>query len=191
MEGLFTDIGTWMGEIGPWAYVIAPLVMMVVSVLPIPAEAPAMANGLLFGPWIGTAMSWIGAMAGAWISYEVARRWGRPVAERVVGPGRLASADGMAEDAGWWGLLVLRFIPLVAFTALNWGGGLVGVPRWRFLWTTAVGILPGAFLFTSSGVGLGALYRMHPWAAAGVVVALSAALGLGWFRRRGRRAAIG
>ena len=162
MDTFFADVEVWMAGLGAWAYLVAPVVMAAVSVLPIPAEAPAMANGMLFGPVVGTLITWSGAMAGAWISYEIARGWGRPVAERWLKPETTSKVDSAAEKAGWWGLLVLRFVPVVAFTALNWGAGLCGVPRGRFLWTTAVGIAPGAILFTSSGVGLSALWRRSP-----------------------------
>ena len=187
MDGFFTNIESWLAELGVWAYVVAPLVMATVSILPIPAEAPAFANGMLFGPVFGSVVTWSGAMLGAWISYEIAQACGRPLALRIVKPAALEKVDDVAEAAGWWGLLVVRFVPVVAFTALNWGAGLSGVPRWRFLWTTALGIIPGAILFTSSGVGLGALYRRSPvWAAA-----LAAAVLVGiavWVVRRPREA---
>lgn len=162
LETIFTNLEVWLESLGSGAYVVAPVVMAVVSILPIPAEAPAMVNGMLFGPVAGTLVTWTGAMAGAWISYEIALRWGRPVASRFVRSDTLARIDRAADHAGWWGLLVLRFVPLVAFTALNWGAGLSEVPRWRFVWTTALGIIPGVLLFTSSGVGLGALWRRSP-----------------------------
>jgi uncharacterized membrane protein YdjX (TVP38/TMEM64 family) len=112
-------VRAWLAELGFWAYVVAPLVMTIVAVLPIPVEASAMANGVIFGPVIGSIITWIGALAGAWISYEIAQAWGRPIAERVVGSAGLEKVGQVADDAGWWGLLVLRFIPLVAFTVLN------------------------------------------------------------------------
>ena len=186
MGGWLADIGVWLGELGFWAYLVAPAVMALVSILPIPAEAPAMANGMLFGPVVGTAMSWTGAMIGAWISYEIALMWGRPAARRMVGAKALAKVDSVAEDAGWWGLIVLRLIPLVAFTALNWGAGFCGIPRWRFLWTTGLGILPGAIVFTSSGVGLQALYRTSPALAVALTCAVIAA-GVVWAVRRRNR----
>ena len=43
VEEIFVNIETWLGALGAWAYVVAPLVMMVVAILPVPAEAPAMA----------------------------------------------------------------------------------------------------------------------------------------------------
>jgi uncharacterized membrane protein YdjX (TVP38/TMEM64 family) len=188
VEGFFTDLGGWIAELGTWAYLVAPLVMMLVAVLPIPAELPAMANGMLFGPVIGTLISWTGSMLGAWISYEIAHAWGRPIAERMVSKRVLLEIDRAADDAGWWGLMVLRLIPVVAFTALNWGAGLCVVPRRRFLWTTAVGIVPGAILFTTSGVGIGALWARSPAMAAGLTVIVLAALASWGLRRRARMA---
>jgi uncharacterized membrane protein YdjX (TVP38/TMEM64 family) len=162
MDTFFTDVQLWLETIGIWAYVAAPVIMAMVSILPIPAEAPAMMNGMLFGPTAGTTITWGGAMIGAWISFELARVLGRPLAERLIAPRALAKADAVAQDAGWWGLLGARLVPLIAFTALNWGAGLCSVPRWRFLWTTALGILPGAIVFTASGTGLAMLLERFP-----------------------------
>ena len=190
MDGFFANIELWLGELGVWAYVVAPAVMAAVSVLPIPAEAPAMANGMLFGAVGGSVVTWVGAMAGAWMSYELARIWGRPLATRMIGAETVAKVDITADKAGWWGLLVLRFIPVIAFTALNWGAGLCAVPRGRFLWTTALGIVPGVVLFTTSGVGISALWRRSPPLAGGVVMALVIVM-LVWSVRRGESRAVG
>ena len=183
MDAFFANIEAWMAGLGGWAYAVAPLVMTGVSILPIPAEAPAMANGMLFGPVVGTLITWGGALAGAWISYEIARGLGRPFAARWVREDVVQKVDETAERAGWSGLIVLRLMPVVAFTALNWGAGLCGVPRGRFLWTTAVGIAPGAFLFTSSGVGLSALWRRSPPLAGGAVL-IVVIVSLVWVLRR-------
>lgn len=183
MTEIFAGVEAWLAAMGLWAYVVAPLVMAGVSVLPIPAEAPALVNGMLFGAVVGSVITWIGAMLGAWLSYEMARGWGRALALRMIRQESLERLDRTAEHAGWWGLLLLRFVPVVAFTALNWGAGLSNVPRWRFLWTTALGIVPGAVLFTTSGVGLGALWRRSPPVAAGVMGAL-VLLAVVWDRRR-------
>lgn len=183
MTEIFANVETWLAAMGIWAYVVAPLVMAVVSIVPVPAEAPAMVNGMLFGAVVGSIVTWIGAMAGAWISYEIARSWGRSLAHRMVRPESMQRLDDVADQAGWWGLLALRFVPVVAFTALNWGAGLCDVPRWRFLWTTALGIVPGAVLFTTSGVGLSAVWRRSPPVAAAFLVGM-VVLAVVWERRR-------
>ncbi len=172
--------------LGGWAFVFAPMLMMVVAILPIPAEIPAMLNGMLFGPVLGTFMSWSGAIVGAVISFELARRFGRPFAQRFINPETLSRADALVQSAGWPVLLVLRLIPSVAFTAINWTSGLTTLGRPTFLWTTAVGILPGAILFTVSGTGLAAIYRMNPLAGWALIVA--GVLAIAWTVLRFRQA---
>ena len=158
----------FVDRFGQWSFVLAPLLMIVVAIVPIPAEFPAMLNGMIFGPLIGTTITWLGAIVGAWISFELARRFGRPVTERFVKSTLLERTDRVVDSAGWPGLLTLRLIPVVAFTALNWGAGLTAVPRWTFLWTTTLGILPGAIVFTASGTGVAALFGANPLAAVGL-----------------------
>jgi len=138
------------------------------------------------GAILGSVITWTGAMLGAVISFELARSLGRPLAERFLRRSALEAADRTVLEAGWQGMLVGRFVPLVAFTALNWGAGLTPVPRWRFVWTTAIGIVPGVIVFTASGTGVAALLaRLSPVSAA-LAVAFLAAL-LVWAYRRQRR----
>ncbi len=185
MDQIFYDLGDWLRSAGVWGYVVAPLVMAAVAILPIPAEAPAMINGALFGPVVGTALTWTGGMLGAVASFELARRLGRPAAERWISASALARADRLVLDAGWGGLLLARFMPLIAFTALNWGAGLTPVSRWRFLWTTGIGIVPGTILFTASGWGFSRILSKLPWVALGLAAAVL--LWVAWRRRRGPR----
>jgi len=187
VEDLVVNIGTWIETVGPLGYVLAPLLMVTVAILPFPAEFPAMVNGMMFGPWVGTLVTWGGAVVGAMISFELSRRLGRPLAERFVPPAALARVDRAVERADWWGLLLPRFIPVIAFTALNWGAGLTPVSRWRFAWTTALGILPGAIVFTAGGAGLPLLVERFPtlmWTVAGLLVAYG-----GWRLYRSARPA--
>lgn len=183
--GWLEALEAWMAAAGPWAYLAAPGLMALVAIFPVPAEAPAFLNGMLFGPVVGTLLTWTGGFVGAWISFELARSFGRPLAERWLRPEALVEVDRMARRAGWGGLLAARFVPVVAFTVLNWGAGLCDVPRGRFLWTTAVGILPGSVLFTTWGVGLGELYRWSPAVATGLALAILLVGGTwAWQRRR-------
>jgi uncharacterized membrane protein YdjX (TVP38/TMEM64 family) len=180
------EIGHSLVDSGRLAYVLAPLFMVVVAILPLPAEVPAMVIGMVFGPVTGVGVTWASAFVGALISFEIARRWGRPVAERLVPARMLSGADRLAHAAGWGGLLAARLIPTIAFTALNWGLGMCRVPRRRFFWTTALGIMPGAVAFTMMGTGLGAVYRRHPAAGSLAIAAvLVAAIGATVRMRKG------
>jgi uncharacterized membrane protein YdjX (TVP38/TMEM64 family) len=171
-------LAQWIEQAGMWAYVLAPLFMVGVAVLPIPAEIPAMVNGMVFGTVVGTVITWSGALVGAQISFELARKLGRPLAQRTISNHILAQTDRVAISAGWPGLLVMRLIPAIAFTAINWGLGFTMLSRMTFFWTTALGLLPGALVFTATGSGLGALYLKYPEFLP--VVAMLTAFVIGW-----------
>lgn len=175
MVEIIRDIGYWIHALGVWGYPLAVLLMAVVAILPIPAEIPAMMNGMLFGPAAGTLITWAGALLGAEISFELSRRFGRPLVERVLPPRAIARVDLTVRAASWPGLLVARLIPAIAFTALNWGIGLTPCRRRTFLWTTAIGIVPGTIVFVSTGEGLARLYVNNPGLTIVLLVALTAA----------------
>ncbi len=175
MEWLSAD--AWIAalrDMGPVAIPICLALMTVSAIVPIPAEFPAMLNGAVHGLWLGAAITWVGAMGGAWISYVGAEwlhaRYGhRWMGDR--GRGRVAS---LGRDTGPLELLLLRLTPVVAFHLINYVAGIARVPRGRFLWTTGLGILPGTLAFTASGMAL-SHWVSHPivkWGAVAVVVVL-------------------
>jgi uncharacterized membrane protein YdjX (TVP38/TMEM64 family) len=184
MTELIQSIGYWVHGLGPWGYPLAVALMTGVALLPIPAEIPAAMNGMLFGPFVGTLITWTGAIIGAQLSFELARRFGRPLVSRFVPLGAVDKVDGVVTAASWPGLLVARLIPAIAFTALNWGLGLTACSRRTFFWTTAIGILPGTVLFVWSGEGLARLYQRNPLIAVAVAVLAFAVIAfVAWCRR--------
>jgi uncharacterized membrane protein YdjX (TVP38/TMEM64 family) len=191
MSEIVHSIGTAIQGLGAWGYPLAVGLMAAVAVLPIPAEIPAAMNGMLFGPLGGIAVTWLGAMGGAWLSFELSRRFGRGPVERILPTRTLERIDGAVDLASWPGLLVARLVPAIAFTALNWGLGLTLCRRRTFLWTTALGILPGTVLFVFSGEGLARLYARQPVAAVALVAALSVVFLAAADRRKTRESASG
>lgn len=157
MTALLENLALWIEASGPAVYVLAPLFTVAVAILPIPAEIPALVNGMAFGPLWGTLVTWVCALTGAQVSFELSRRFGRPLSARLLPDRMMRRADDLVTTAGWPLLLGLRLLPTVAFTAVNWAAGLTALRRRTFFWTTAVGIIPGAVLFTATGSGLGAL----------------------------------
>ena len=55
-------------------------------------------------------------------------------------------------------LFLLRLVPAVPFFAANLIPALVGVKLRNYVLTTALGIVPGAIVFTWIGVGLGGVF---------------------------------
>jgi len=162
---------TLMARAGFWAPLASVGLMTAHSFVPFPAEVIAVANGIVFGPWLGVLITWLGAMLGAVASYELARGLG-PLAKQRFVPGRYRSRlDRFALNISVGSLLAARLLPIVSFNLVNYGAGLAGVPRLTFLWTTGLGILPLTVL--SVLLGSHALdLPFYIWIVVGIVLAL-------------------
>jgi uncharacterized membrane protein YdjX (TVP38/TMEM64 family) len=111
-------------------------------------------GGFLFGAVFGTALTVIGATAGATAVFLLARRiFGADALDRL-GPRAQALAEGIRRNAASY-LLVLRLVPLFPFFLVNLVPAFVGVRLSVYVVTTLIGILPGTFVFSLAGAGLG------------------------------------
>jgi uncharacterized membrane protein YdjX (TVP38/TMEM64 family) len=81
--GYFHDFeaSVWIAEIeetiiswGPWGAAVSIGIMALHSFVPFPAEFLAIANGMLYGPVLGTAITWTGGTSPGWIRFLVKKR---------------------------------------------------------------------------------------------------------------------
>jgi len=151
------DVESLVKGWAPWTWLASIALMVLHSFVPLPAEIIALANGMLFGPWWGVVVTWIGAMLGAVLAYGLARALGRPAVRGLVPARHWARLEAIPVRAG--PLLVIRLMPVISFNLVNYAAGLLGVPLWRFLWTTALGILP----IVVTMVVLGRELMAAPW----------------------------
>ncbi len=152
------DFGAWILEIenvivawGPWGVIISMGLMVIHSFVPFPAELLAMANGMVYGPLLGTAITWSGAMLGALLAFGLSRLLGRPFVEAILARRQIAWLDTVSgEGAANW-IFLARFVPVIAFNLVNYAAGLTKISWWTFIWTTAIGILPMTALMVTMG----------------------------------------
>lgn len=147
VETAVTVIRSW----GAWGVLGSIALMAVHSFLPFPAEVIALANGMVYGPLWGSAVTWVGAMMGASLAFWVVRLLGRPFIHRFVSPRHQQVLAHWSQDQGAAALLVSRLIPVIAFNLINYAAGLTEVSWWTFLWTTGLGILPLTVLLATAG----------------------------------------
>ena len=174
------DVERFVRSWGAWSAAASVGLMVLHSFLPLPAEIVTIANGMLFGPLLGIALTWLGAMLGAVLSFALARALGRGFVRLFVSPSAEARLMRYSPQPGT--LLYLRLVPLISFNLINYAAGLLGVPWWRFLWTTALGILP----LTVAMVLLGAEMLHAPlwlWLAVGAALLLLWLVIEAWRRR--------
>ncbi len=115
------------------------------------------AGGFLFGTLAGTVYTVLAATVGASVLFLAARTALGDLLRAKAGPAVRKMEAGFRENALSY-LLALRLIPLFPFWLVNLVPALLGVPFRVYLIGTFIGIIPGCFIFTSVGNGLGAVF---------------------------------
>jgi uncharacterized membrane protein YdjX (TVP38/TMEM64 family) len=124
------------------------------------AAVASVTGGFLFGLWSGTAFNVLAATVGATAIFLAARAGlGKTLSAKLdASEGTMKKLRNGLQENEISVLFLLRLVPAVPFFVANLLPALVGVRLQNFLITTALGIIPGAFVFTSIGVGLGEVF---------------------------------
>lgn len=142
--------------------VLFVLAYVAVTALSLPgALAMTLTGGFLFGLFPGAIYNVAGATIGATVLFAVVRAGlADGLRARVERSGGAAQSlmSGLRE-AEVSVLLGMRLVPVVPFFIANLVAALMGVALTRFVWTTALGILPGGLVYTWVGAGLGAVFE--------------------------------
>ncbi len=140
--------------LGPWSYPLAVLIFAVVASAPFSVtDALAVMNGVIFGPWVGSAVNAVGLALAAVIGYVVALRTSK----------LLNIEESVARLPGWarhfkigspMFLIVVRIIPGFGGTIATQTAAALRVPIWRQIYTMCAIAVP---ICTALAVGGDAL----------------------------------
>jgi len=110
--------------------------------------------GFLFGLWVGTAIILFSATLGATLAFLAARYVLADVVSRRMGMmAKKLIAEFHRNDFNY--LLFLRLVPLFPFWLINLATAFTPIKVKTYVLATALGIIPGAFVFTNLGQSLG------------------------------------
>jgi uncharacterized membrane protein YdjX (TVP38/TMEM64 family) len=135
-----------------------------------------LAGGFLFGSFVGTVYVNIAATVGATLAFLAARYLLRDWVERKFGDRLGPIQDGFARNAFSY-LMTLRLIPIFPFFLINLVSGLTRIRVGQYVLATALGIIPGSFVFANAGRQLGTINSLSEIASPRVLGAF-ALLGL-------------
>ena len=90
-------------------------------------------------------------MAGAALSFFIARGLGRDVVEKFAGRGALAGVEGYFKKYGSKTILICRLLPFVSFDAVSYFAGLTPIRFWPFFLATGLGQLPATIIYSYVG----------------------------------------
>jgi uncharacterized membrane protein YdjX (TVP38/TMEM64 family) len=135
---------------------LAVIVLQIAQVLlaPIPGQAVGAVSGYLFGTFWGTVYSLAGTILGSFVAIALARRYGRPLVERLISAEALERLDARASRHGLLFFALIFLLPLLPDDAACFAAGLSAIPIPALLLAVLAGRTPG--VFASAWVGANA-----------------------------------
>ncbi|MBX3304921.1 MAG: TVP38/TMEM64 family protein [Nitrospira sp.] len=127
-----------------------------------------LAGGFAFGAALGTVFVNLGATTGATVAFLTSRYLLRDTVERKFGKSLRPFQEGFAKNAFSY-LLTLRLIPLFPFFVVNLVSGLTRVSAGTYIGATALGIIPGSFVYAYAGRQLGTMHSLKDIASPNVI----------------------
>lgn len=135
----------------------APLMSIILMTLqaiiaPLPAFLITAANGLVFGVFWGTVISWTGAMCGALVSFMMSRLFYKSFSKKL--PARrkgIEYLDRLSNKYGFRVVLTARLLPFISFDFISYAAGLSTIKVRSFMAATGIGMLPATIVYTVFG----------------------------------------
>lgn len=114
-------------------------------------------GGFIFGTWLGGALTTVGATIGATILFVAARTAFGDYFRDRMGSAVQKMREKFQENEFSY-ILALRLAPIFPFVVVNVAPALAGAKLRNFVIATAIGIIPGTFVYASVGAGLDAIF---------------------------------
>ncbi|KUG04356.1 membrane spanning protein [hydrocarbon metagenome] len=114
----------------------------------------AAAAGMLFGFKLGVLLSWAGALTGACLAYGICRILGSDRPNNFIKKHLGYDARDLDKEMAFWSILIARVIPVIPTPVINVAAAISEVPFWNFFFSSALGKLPTAVLYTGLGICL-------------------------------------
>jgi uncharacterized membrane protein YdjX (TVP38/TMEM64 family) len=160
-----------LGAVGP--LVTIGLNVAQVLLAPIPGQFVGIANGYLYGTWLGTLYSMIGLLIGTALAMVLARRFGRPFVERLTRPGQLERWDEIVQRRGPLFFFLIFLVPSLPDDLVCLLIGLSQLDIRRMVVLAMIGRLPGVIVSCWVGASASSLPPLAwiPLAAGAVLLA--------------------
>ncbi len=154
----------WVQGLGTVGLLVFALAYAVATVLALPGSLLTLAGGAAFGLLPGFGAVLVGASVGAALSFLVSRHLARGRVEAwIQSKPRFSAVDRAVAKEGWKIVFLTRLSPIFPFNVQNYAYGLTRISFWHYALASAIGIIPGTFLY----VYLGSVGRSGLEAAAG------------------------
>ncbi len=140
-------------QMNPNLAVLFFLVLIVFGmVLMVPVSLQAMAAGFIFGLGKGFLVMWIAGLVGFAAAFLLGRSLARPWIESWVSQRpKFVAIDKAIQQTGLMLVILTRLAMILPYNLLNYSLGLTAVRLRDYLMGSAIGMVPGIFLFVFIG----------------------------------------
>lgn len=150
-DQLVASVQSW-GIFAPLLYILLQIAQTVAA--PIPGQLVGSVGGFLFGPW-GILWTLIGSLIGCWIVFKLARRFGRPLLEKIFKKSVIAKFDFILEaKSASFILFAIFLLPGFPDDVVCYIAGLTKVPIPKLMLLVGLGRLPTIIMTNYLGAGL-------------------------------------
>jgi uncharacterized membrane protein YdjX (TVP38/TMEM64 family) len=161
----FVEVGYLRALMAAYCLYVGAVVVSVPATLIL-----TMICGFLFGILPGALTAVCAATTGAAIVFAIGRGPGADLLRRLGGTRLAGLAEGFRRDAFGY-IVILRLLPLFPFWVTNIAPAAFGVKMRVFVLATFLGLLPGAFVYATTGAGIEDVVAAHETAKAACLAA--------------------
>lgn len=149
-------IRNFIQNAGIWGPLLYILLYCITSVVFFPATLLSTASGAVWGPYIGTLYTVIGATIASSISFFISRLLGRKVSQKIFNKSsKISVCDRFIGKNAFVVVLIMRFIPIIPWDVVNFGSGLCDIRFRSYFLASLIGTIPATFTYNLIGSSIG------------------------------------
>jgi len=166
---------------GNWGPVVYVGIYSLRSLIFFPASVLTVIGGLLFGPWVGLVLAFIGENISANISFMVGRYFSADILRHIVSRKKFVPRlAGKIQENGFLAVLIMR-LSYLPFDLVGYSSGMCNIKHSAFALGTLIGTIPGLATFAFLGSSI-----VDPSYIALTVIFLVVGLAIAFFLKKYR-----
>ena len=141
----FRDLLLSYGNLG---YVIYVLAYMISSVLMVPAFIVTITSGIVFGPFMGAFIAWIGAVLGSSLAFLTSRYIARDLAVKLFKNKEAFQKieEGVSKNGKDF-LIFTRLVPAFPYNAQNYAYGITNIKFKDYFIVSSIAMIPMCVMY--------------------------------------------
>lgn len=148
----FADFIRSFGALSPIVFIILQILQVVLFI--IPGEVTGFVGGYLFGSFAGTIYTTLGIILGSYFAFALARKFGRPFVERMIGQKYTKKLDSFSEKKITMIFFLIFLLPVFPDDIFCFLAGITKMKLKTYLIIVSIGRFPGYLMLGILGGGL-------------------------------------